>query len=82
MNVGRCFAENVNKDIFLNSLLPTSAFSLVFLKDSDLANTAGDHHLAEVSVGHAICPTHGASTGGAGAKRGAGRRDWNIDLFI
>ena len=75
MNFGRLFAENYDKDIFSNCFLPTSAFSLMFLKDSDLANTAGDHHPAEVSVGDAIRPTHGASTGGAGAKRGAGRGD-------
>ena len=71
MNFGRRFAENNDKDILSNNFLPTSAFSLVFLKDSDLANTAGDNHLAEVGVGYAICPAYGASAGGAGAKRGA-----------
>ena len=75
MNFGRHFTKNDDKHIFSNSFLPTSAFSLVFLKDSDLANTAGDHHLAEVGVGYAICPAYRASTGGAGAKRGAGRGD-------
>ena len=50
----------------------------MLLKNSDLAYTASDYHLAQVGIGHSICATHGAGTGGAGGQRGARGGGCNI----